>query len=244
MNATATSSSGIFSSTWQNLYEGVHRSNNAIYGIANVSPVGAEKKAKLTAEVKFLRAYYYYRLNQLYKGVPIYTDPIEWDKVDKPRNTEQEVWSFIIKDLTDCINEAQLPNRYDKGNANFGRVTKSAAYALRGKVYMYTKEWAKAIADFEQVKNLGHSLFSNYASLFKGDNEQSPEIIFSIQNIALAGYGSDYQFRFGSRSAFGSNWNTYLVHPDAADRYQRKDGSKFNWDDYLPGYNQMAPGQR
>src|SRR5690606_33852889 len=160
--------------TWQSLYEGVHRSNNAIYGITNVSPVGAEKKARLTAEVKFLRAYYYYRLNQLYKGVPIYTEPIEWDKVDKPRNTEQEVWSFIIKDLTDCINEAQLPNRYDKGNANFGRVTKSAAYALRGKVYMYTKEWAKAIADFEQVKNLGHSLFSNYASLFKGDNEQSP----------------------------------------------------------------------
>lgn len=244
MNATATASSGIFSSTWQNLYEGVHRSNNAIYGIASVSPVGAEKKARLLAEMKFLRAFYYYRLNQLYKGVPIYTEPIEWDKVDKPRSTEKEVWDLIIKDLTDCINEPLLSNRYDKGKAEFGRVTKSAAYALRGKVYMYTQEWAKAIADFEQVKNMGHTLFGNYANLFKGDNEQSPEIIFSIQNIALAGYGSDYQFRFGSRSAFGSNWNTYLVHPDAVDRYQRKDGAKFDWDDYLPGYNQMAPGQR
>ncbi len=244
MNATAISSSGIFSSTWQNLYEGVHRSNNAIYGITNVSPVGAEKKAKLLAEVKFLRAFYYYRLNQLYRGVPIYTEPIEWDKVDKARNSEQEVWDFVIKELTDCINEPLLPNRYDKGKSDFGRVTKSAAYALRGKVYMYTKEWGKAIADFEQVKNLGHSLFGNYAELFKGSNEQSPEIIFSIQNMALAGYGSDYQFRFGSRSAFGSNWNTYLIHPDAVDRYQRKNGSKFNWDDYIPGYNAMDPSKR
>jgi tetratricopeptide (TPR) repeat protein len=177
MNATATSSSGIFSSTWQNLYEGVHRANNAIYGITNVSPIGEDKKARLMAEMKFLRAYYYYRLNELYRGVPIYTEPIEWDKVDKPRNTEQEVWGQVIQDLTDCIGEAQLPDRYEKGNSNFGKATKSAAYALRGKVYMYTQEWTKAISDFQKVKDLGHTLFGNYAELFKGDNEQSPEII-------------------------------------------------------------------
>ena len=244
MNGTATTSYGLFSSTWQNLYEGVHRANTAIYGITEVSPVAAEKKARLVAEVKFLRAYYYYRLNQLYRGVPIYIEPIEWDKVDKPRNTEQEVWDLIITDLTDCINETQLPDRYPKGNANFGRATKSAAYALRGKTYMYIGEWAKAIADFEEVKKLGHSLFENYATLFKGDNEQSPEIIFSIQNMPLAGFGSDYQFRFGSRSAFGSNWNTYLIGPDMIDRYQKKDGTPFNWNDYMPGYNQMDPKKR
>lgn len=244
MNGTTNTSSGIFSSTWQNLYEGVHRANNAIYGITNISPVEESKKARLIAETKFLRAFYYYRLNQLYKGVPIYSEPIEWDKVDKPRNTEQEVWDFIIQDLTDCINEANLPDRYPSGNANFGKATKSAAYALRGKVYMYTQEWAKAVNDFEQVRNLGHTLFGDYKNLFKGANEQSPEIIFSIQNIALSGYGSNYQFTFGGRSAFGSNWNTYLVHPDAVDKYQKKDGTPFNWNDYLPGYNEMAPAKR
>ncbi|MGV3761207.1 RagB/SusD family nutrient uptake outer membrane protein [Parapedobacter sp.] len=244
MNGTATSSSGIFSSTWQNLYEGIQRANNAIYGITEISPVAEDKKARLLAEVKFLRAFYYYRLNQLYRGVPIYTEPITWDKVDKPRSTEQEVWDLIISDLTACINETQLPDRYQKGDGNFGRATKSAAYALRGKVYMYTQEWAKAIADFEEVKNLGHTLFNNYADLFKGDNEQSPEIIFSIQNMPLSGYGSDYQFRFGSRSAFGSNWNTYLISPEMIDRYQRKDGTPFNWDDYIPGYNEMEPKMR
>lgn len=244
MNGTATASSGIFSSEWQNLYEGIHRANDAVYGLTNISPTEEVKKSRLLAEVKFLRAFYYYRLNQLYQGVPIYTEPIEWNKVDKPRNTEDEVWNLIVQDLTDCINETNLPNRYEATNANFGRISKSAAYALRGKVYMYRKEWQKAIDDFQKVKDLGHTLFVNYENLFKGENEKSPEIIFSIQNIALPGYGSNYQFRFGSRSAFGSNWNTFLVHPDAVDRYQKKDGSPFNWNDYIPGYNAMDPVKR
>lgn len=244
MNGTATASSGIFSSEWQNLYEGIHRANDAVYGLTNISPTEEVKKSRLLAEVKFLRAFYYYRLNQLYQGVPIYTEPIEWNKVDKPRNTEDEVWNLIVQDLTDCINETNLPNRYEATNSNFGRISKSAAYALRGKVYMYRKEWQKAIDDFQKVKDLGHTLFGNYENLFKGENEKSPEIIFSIQNIALPGYGSNYQFRFGSRSAFGSNWNTFLVHPDAVDRYQKKDGSPFNWNDYIPGYNAMDPIKR
>src|SRR5690606_40138465 len=62
--------------------------------------------------------------------------------------------------------------------------------------------------------------------------------------IALPGFGSNYQFTFGGRSAFGSNWNTYLVHPDMADLYQNADGTTFNWNDYLPGYNEMTPARR
>lgn len=244
MNGTATASSGVFSSTWQILFEGVHRANDAIYGITNISPTEPVKKSRLLAEVKFLRAFHYYRLNQLFRGVPIYTEPIEWNKVDKPRSTEAEVWTMILNDLKECIDEPNLPDRYQSSNAGYGRISKSAAYALRGKVYMYTKEWQKAIDDFQKVKELGHTLFGNYENLFKGENEKSPEVIFSIQNMALPGYGSHYQFRFGSRSAFGSNWNTYLVHPDAVDRYQKKDGTKFNWDNYIPGFNAMDPAKR
>ncbi len=244
LNGTATSSSGIFSSEWQSLYEGVHTANNAIWGITNVSPSAVEKKQRYLAEVKFLRAFFYYRLNQLYKGVPIYLEPIAWDNVLRSRNTEQEVWDQILTDLNECIAEATLPDRYNAGNANYGRITKSAAYALRGKVYMYLQRWQDAIADFQTVQNLGHTLFPNYANLFKGSNEQSPEVIFSIQNMALVGYGSDYQFVFGSRSAFGSNWNTILVHPDAVDRYENIDGTAFRWESIFPGYNNMSAAQR
>lgn len=244
LNATATTANGLFSSVWQELYEGVHRANDAIDGITKISPSAPEKKARLIAESKFLRAYFYYRLNQLYRGVPIYLEPITYDGATLPRNTEQQVWDQIVTDLTDCINETNLPDKYAATSTEFGRATKGAAYALRGKVYMYTSRWELAIADFEKVKELGYSLFNNYRTLFTEANERSSETIFSIQNIPVNGYGSTFQFYFGSRSAFGSNWNTYLIHPDIVDLYENADGSKFNWNDYIPGYNEMEPKLR
>lgn len=245
LTGSATTGSGLFSSVWQELFESIHRANDAIYGITHISPSSDEKKARLLAETKFLRAFFYYRLNQLYRGVPIYLEPIAYDEATLPRNSEQEVWEQVLADLTESINEPNLPNKYNAGDSNFGRATKSAAYALRGKTFMYLNQWEEAIADFAQVKALGHNLFmGDYASLFTEANEQSDEMIFSIQNIPVSGYGSTFQFYYGSRSAFGSNWNTYLVHPDVVDLYENLDGSTFHWDDYLPGYNAMEPAKR
>ncbi|MFT3822549.1 MAG: RagB/SusD family nutrient uptake outer membrane protein [Chitinophagaceae bacterium] len=241
MTGTATPGNSLFSSNWQNLYEGIIRANDAITNIPLKSPSTTEKKAKLVAEAKFLRAYFYFRLNQLWKGVPIYLTPTRYDQFTKPRSTEQEVWAAVIQDLTDCINEPNLPDRYAKANASYGKVTKGAAYALRGKVYMYTKEWDKAIADFSSVKNLGYTLFANYIQLFKEANEQCDEMIFSLQNTGVDGLGSTTQWYCGNRSSFGSCWNNYMVSPSLVDLYENADGSKFNWDNVIPGYSGMTP---
>lgn len=249
MNGTATVGNGNVSSVWSELYEGIHRANDAIKNITEKSPSSPEKKARYMAESKFLRAYYYFRLNQLFKGVPIYLEPVQLEEITKGRETEAKVWEQIVKDLTEAINEPALPDKYAKGNAAFGHVTKGAAYALRGKVYMYTKQWDLAIADFEKVKAAGYALFSgagadSYRLLFKQANEQSDEMIFSIQHMGVSGYGSTTQFFCGTRSSTGSCWNTYLISPNVVDLYENKDGSQFNWDAIIPGYNAMPVAKR
>ncbi|WP_416440197.1 RagB/SusD family nutrient uptake outer membrane protein [Phnomibacter sp. MR] len=244
LQGTIQPSDGLFSANWQNFYEGVIRANDAITNIPAKSPSAPEKKGRLLAEAKFLRAYFYFRLNQVWKGVPLYLEPVAYNEFNKPRETEQTIWDAVVKDLTDAINEPNLPNKYAKGNANFGRVSKSAAHALRGKVYMYMSKWAEAAADFQKVKDLGHSLFPNYQQLFTEVNEQSDEMIFSIQNIGVSGLGSTTQFFCGTRSSFGSCWNTYFVSPNLVDLYEKSDGSKFNWDAVLPGYSSMSPAAR
>lgn len=241
---TITTTSGLFASTWQNMYEGIQRANDALKNIPLKSPSAANKKARYVAEVKFLRAYFYMRLNQVFKGVPIYLEPFTADEAKKPRNTEAEVWNQIISDLTDCINEQSLPDRYPAGNAQYGHITKGAAYALRGKAYMYQEKWALAIADFAKVKDAGYSLFSNYTALFKTANEQSPEMIFSLQNIGQIGFGSTTQFYCGTRSSFGSCWNTYHVSPNLVDLYENADGSKFDWEKVIPGYSALSIAER
>ncbi|MDF2190369.1 RagB/SusD family nutrient uptake outer membrane protein [Paraflavitalea sp. CAU 1676] len=243
MQGTITPGNGLFSGNWRNFYEGVIRANDAIANIPAKSPSSAARKARFIAESKFLRAYYYFRLNQVWKGVPIYLEPTPYDAFTKARSTEAEVWNVVLKDLTDAINEPELPSRYTSGSDN-GRATRGAAFALRGKVYMYMKDWNKAAVDFDSVKKQGYTLFGNYTQLFKEANERAPEMIFSLQNIAVANLGSTTQFYCGGRSSFGFNWNTYLVSPNLVDLYEKADGSKFNWDDVLPGYSAMKPEAR
>lgn len=236
---------GLFSKYWKQHYEGIHRANGAIAALEAGVPVPDEKAARLIAEVKFLRAFFYFGLNQVFKGVPEYLEPVAVEELTRGRETEEHVWTTIIEDLNACINEPNLPDMYKAGDANFGRATKAAAYALRGKVYLYRKEYKLAETDFRKVGDLGSTLYQgNYKELFTQSNEQHPEMIFSVQNIELAGLGSRTQKYCGSRVAFGSNWNNYLPHPDFVESFENADGSKFNWDDYLPGYSTMTPTER
>lgn len=244
LKGNATTSNSLFSDYWKQHYEGISRANDAIANLPKAD-INDSKKARLIAESKFLRAFFYYKLNMVYKGVPVYLVPVTIEECNQGRETEAKVWEVVLSDLTDCINESNLPDRYEKGNANFGRATKAAAYALRGKVYMWQKEWAKAEADFKKVGEFGHKLFDgNYKELFKEANEQSEEAVFSLQCIGLDGYGNDISFRYGTRSSFGSCWNTYLTSTDFVESYEEKDGSQFDWDNYLPGYNAMGPELR
>lgn len=239
-----TTSDGLFSGYWQVHYEGISRCNDAIANLPS-APLETSKLNRLMAEAKFMRAFFYYKLNSMYKGVPLYLEPTELDGFTKGRNTEQEVWDQVIADLTDAINTADLPDKYAAGDGNYGRATKGAAYALRGKAYMWMNEWAKAEADFRKVGECGYALFNgDYKALFKEANEQCDEMIFSMQCIGESGYGNSFSFRYGSRVAYGSCWNTYLVNSDFVDSYECADGKPFNWDDYIPGYNEMDPAAR
>lgn len=244
LRGTITAGDGLFSTMWKNFYEGIQRSNDAIKNIPLKSPSSDTKKARYVAEAKFMRAYFYFRLNQLYKGVPLYLEPFTADEAQKPRATEEEIWEQIVVDLTECINETNLPDRYVAGDPNYGHVTKGAAYALRGKVYMYMKKWELAINDFSKVKECGYALFNDYKSLFTTKNEQCPEMIFSIQNISQQDFGGSVQLYYGSRSAFTSDWNYFMPTPDLVDLYENIDGSSFSWDAVLPGYSSLTVAER
>lgn len=244
LRGNITTSDGLFSSYWKNHYEGISRANDAIVNLPQ-TPMADDKKERLIAEAKFLRAFFYYKLNIMYKGVPLYLEPIDVEDYTKSRNTENEVWEQILSDLDDAIKANSLPNIYKQGDSNYGRITKGAAYALRGKAYMWMKEWNKAEADFVEVGKLGYELYKgDYKSLFKEANEQCCEMIFSLQCIGEPTYGNDYSFKYGSRVTFGSCWNHHLVSTDFVDTYEGKDGKPFNWDDFIPGYNNMKPESR
>jgi len=246
--AKASNTTGTFQNYWKQHYYGVFRANTAIASIPK-SPVSDAKKARLIAECRFLRAYFYYRLNMVFKGVPYYEGITEISEMTKGRETEAFIWDKIIEDLTACAAETNLPDRYDAGDGNFGRITQGAVQALLGKVYLWRQEYDKAETAFKALEAMGYELFAgagadSYRQLFKEANEQSKEAVFALQCVGLSGQGQAMSFRYGGRTTYGSCWNTILPNTDFVDSYENIDGSQFNWDDIIPGYTAKTPAER
>jgi hypothetical protein len=264
LSGTAGSGDTFFSTMWRSLFEGVHRANDGVFQLSQSGGGGVddETRTRLLAECKFMRAYYYTRLNELYGryglGVPLYTEPLaSVEDCTKSQSSEEEVWAQIVQDLTDCINDPNFPDRYREK----GRASKGAAYALRGRAYLmqgakYNYNNAtgtvesttidkallqKAVDDFSKVKNCGYDLFQGgYKELFTEANEGSIEMIFSLQNISKPGYGSTMQRMAGTRSAGdqqnSTGYSQYSAPPAMVDLYEYKDGTSFDWEDVIPGY--------
>jgi len=245
LRGNATPNSAHFSRVWKRYYEGIHRANDVIANIDKVPDMSDVLKSQYKAECKFLRAYFYYRLNSLYRGVPLYLEPINAVDCTKGRASEQEVWNTILTDLTDCINEPNLKNKYPSNDTEYGRVTKGAAYSLRGKVHLWLKDWAKAEQDFTAVTRMGFSLFPDYKALFKEANERCDEMIFSVQAIAEAGLYTCINVYYGNRMTPGTwGYNAIIINDAFVESFECADGEKFDWENYLPGYSSMTPKAR
>ncbi len=227
-------------------YTIVFRANDVIAHIDAVPDMDAAEKSRLKSEALFLRAFAYYNLNVLWGGVPLYTDYIsDSKKATAPRSSESEVWEQIIDDLTVCIDNPNLPDRYSAGAAEYGRVTKGAAYTLRGIVYQWQEKWAAALDDFKKVEDCGYTLFSgDWADLLHPQNEQCSEMIFAIQCEAQEAMGNIRGRSFGNRDTGGSGWNNYLPNPAYVQSFENADGSPFRWTDIIPEWNDMKPEAR
>jgi hypothetical protein len=251
---------------WQSAYEGVNRANY-MHQFKTVNLAGetvsfAGKEA-LYGEVYFLRAYYYFTLVKLFGDVPLFVDNrlSLADSKKLTRSPKADVYKQIELDLTAAI--AVLPaSQIEKG-----RVTKYAAQALLGKVYLYQNKYDAAAAILENV--IGKfSLVSNFASIFLPSGENGPESVFEIQysngsgtydwGHVTRGQGNLSVQQCGIRGLSGSSsmpyapgWSTNLPSKNLADAYaagdQRKAATVLNIEAYSlanPSFNiayQVAP---
>lgn len=251
--ATYTDRDGTIQAHWQTSYDGIHRVNTFIRSVKGMRGIITDEQInEYVAEAKFLRAMFYFSLTDLFGGVPYYDESTnvneEFMNLKQPRSSLEEVRAHILEDLDEAIK--YLP--VEHAASEYGRATKGAAYALRGKVHLYDKEWQSAINDFEEIvynksNNYGYALDDDYARVFKLYNgAKSPETVFSIQNKSGVGteYGMQIQALMGCRGAYGSCWNNTVPSTQLVDMYEFKDGRPFNWDEIFPGYNAMTPEQR
>lgn len=228
---------------WQAAYEGINRANYLTqYKATNPggNVVDFAGKEALYGEVNFLRAYYYFHLVRFFGDVPLFADKrlSLAESKSLARSPKAAVYTQIEKDLNDAI--AVLP----AVQVQKGRITKYAAQALLGKVYLYQNKFNQAATVLESVvTSNAFSLVSNFGSIFLPSGENGPESVFEIQYSNTSPYynwggvtrgqGNYAVQQCGIRGLNGANgmpyaagWSTNLPTQNLAAAYANGDQRK------------------
>lgn len=157
--------------------------------IENAKALEGEEAQNYIAEARFLRAFAYYNLIDLYGNVPLLT---EVSTSLPEQNSRQEIFNFVeseLLEIQDLLKEA--------GANEYGRVDRVAAWALLSKLYLNAEVWtgtdmyAQSLEYSNKVINSSYSINTNdangngsaYDELFLADNDSNgaqDEFIFAI----------------------------------------------------------------
>lgn len=162
-------------------YAGITRAN---YILEHRDKIDFEGKDRILAEATFLRAYYYFELVKYFGDVPLVVDKRLGSKevTSIARTPKAEVYKQIEDDLLYAENLLEWTSPVK------GRVTKGAALALLGKVYLYQDKFAEAGAVLDRVINEGpYQLIADYNDLFSVANENHSETVFDIEYSGAEG---------------------------------------------------------
>lgn len=179
-----TSEDDVIWNCWNRAYAGITNCNRIIFQIeADRIPLPEDEKINILAELKVLRASYYYVLCDLYGNVPIVT---EWEVPDgfvPDQKSRREVFDFVVSEIKDNLH--LLPEANDV--TTYARFNRWAAKTVLAKMYLnaevFTGEaaWDECITECNDIINSGkYILEPNQKNSFLTSNHNSKEIIFAL----------------------------------------------------------------
>ncbi|MBK9732639.1 MAG: RagB/SusD family nutrient uptake outer membrane protein [Chitinophagaceae bacterium] len=175
-----TAINGNLENEWERLYEGITRANIVLDKIPAIE-MDEALKARILAEAKFLRAYYYFTLVNIFGDVPVILEPLGAEELQIPQSPVQTIFETVIEqDLLDAA--PNLPLSYS--GVDVGRVTQGAANALLAKAYLFQSKWDLAATKAEEViGSQQYQLMFQYAQNFSADYKNNIESVFEVQHL-------------------------------------------------------------
>ncbi len=170
-NALPTSSR--FSDEWRSAYQGI-KSCHVFLDNIDAQDIPDEEKNHMKAQVRFIRAYLFFRLTNFYGDVPFFTHDILLSEAQTiARTPRADVIRFIHEEMA-----AIIPDLHTNQEETTGRITKGAAAMLDARAYLYDSDWTNAAAVCKKIMNgeYGHyKLHPSYKALFSEDEEYTKD---------------------------------------------------------------------
>lgn len=216
--STLTPTMGHLDELWYRLYCAISRCNRAILSLQEHGndKLGEETTKQRIAEVRFLRANFYFKLKMVFNKVPWIDEEVYKNNTqEQTRNdalTGDELWDKIIADFEDAYNT--LPEKQNDG----GRVNKVAAAGYLAKCYLerawgngyedstgvnfINKDYMQKVVDYtDVVEKSQYGYLEDYGDIFLPEYDNSKESVFAVQ-------ASDYN---DDHTSFGrANWSNTL----------------------------------
>lgn len=227
-----TSQTNVFSITWFHFYSSIARANSLLQNMHRAADkVSPAFLTQVEAEARFLRAFFYHWLVELYGDVPLLTEVPTPDNAQIGRSPKSEVLALIKSDLDFAIQNLTPRAGGDKGLASRG-----AALTLKARSALYNEEYQEAAQAAQQVISSGeYTLYPDYELLFKYEGERNSGVILDMPlKIGIKAY--EYAQRVGTRNS--GTTSAYVPSQFLIDSYQCIDGLPI---DQSPLYDPAHP---
>jgi SusD family. len=154
---------------------------NKVYSMIDANP-SIENKESIIAEIRGVRAFWYYMLLDYYGNVPLVTD---FNSKELPKTAKRvDVYNFVLSEL----NAIKDKVRSDVTSSSYGKMTRGVVYTLLAKMYLNAQvwnpnggaKWAECAAACDEVMKLPYIIEPNFKQSFIVKNQNSQEIIFPV----------------------------------------------------------------
>lgn len=172
---------GVATNLWRDDYKDIRRACRFLENVDRCYMDSALKE-RYKYEARAMRAYYHMEMLLLFGGIPIVTTSLEPDAEGLKRNTEKEVYDFVLNELTACA--PNLPATYNNNEA--WRISSGVCWALIAKMAMFYREYETAKEAARKVIDQNvYALYrssnakaNSFAELFSYAGELNKERIF------------------------------------------------------------------
>ena len=252
--STLTSTKGELDELWYRLYCAVSRCNRALVALERngESTLGAETTKQREAEVRFLRAHFYFKLLTMFRQIPWIDEKVyeakETESTSNTQFTYEELWQKVIADFQTAYDV--LPAKQTDG----GRVNKIAAAGYLAKCYLtiawgdgyeatdgvdhINKEYMQKVVEYtDVVKNSDYGYMADFGDIFLPDNKNSKESIFAVQasdyseDHTTYGRGNWSNMLNGCWGMWSCGWDFHKPSQDLVNAFKTKNGLP-EFDDY------------
>ena len=216
--STLTSTPGEFDELWYRLYCAISRCNRALVSVAEYGEdkLGAEKARQRDAEVRFLRAHFYFKLITMFRQIPWIDEQVYKNNTQEQTRNDEFTYEQLFQKI---INDFKVA--YDvlpANQADGGRVNKIAAASYLAKCYLtlawgdgyeatngvahINQEYMQKVVEYtNDVVSSQYGYLEDFGDIFLPEYKNSKESIFAVQC-------SDYK---DDNTTFGrANWSNML----------------------------------